>query len=65
MIGIHRYDADHEFIILLNLSKKHASFKIEEKYLTAKMLITNYPQGGSLVSKMIFRPYEARIYQVK
>lgn len=65
MIGIHRYDADHEFIILLNLSKKHATFKIEEQYLTAKMLMTNYPQGGSLVSKMIFRPYEARIYQVK
>lgn len=65
MIGIHRFDEEHEFIILLNLSKKHATFKAEASWTLAKMILTNYPQGGTMVEKMIFRPYEARIYQVK
>jgi glycosidase len=65
MIGIRRYDDHHEFIIYLNLSKKHARFIADESAIHAQMLMTNYPQGASLVSKMIFRPYEARIYQVK
>lgn len=65
IIAYRRFNEHHHFIVLLNLSAKVASFKCDEAWLEAKMVVSNRIHPGPLESKMVFAPYEARILQVK
>ncbi|MCP9766673.1 alpha-glucosidase [Lacihabitans sp. LS3-19] len=53
-----------KLLIVLNFSKNDASTKLDLKL--GKLLLNNYPSSTSVKSdKIILRPYEARIYEVK
>ena len=53
----------HRYLVLINLSKHSIQFPIDDAYIEGECLIANYPVGP-LVTKMVFRPYEARVYRV-
>lgn len=57
-VGLNRY------FVFINLSKHNISFPIDEGVLRGICVISNYPVSP-LMSKMVFRPYEARVYKVK
>lgn len=63
IIGIKRFNEnyDFEYIILINLSAKYASFKSESKWCDYSLVLSNYENISPLQEKMIFKPYECRI----
>lgn len=56
-VGINRY------LVLINLSKHVIHFPVNENFLSSECVIHNYPMSP-LMTKMVFRPYEARVYRV-
>lgn len=61
MIGIKRFNDKHEFIILINMSNKYASFKSEEDWRDMTLVLSNLNADQILLEKMVFAPYECRI----
>ena len=52
------------YLVLINLSKHNIHFPVEENILDCECLISNYSRTP-LMTKMVFRPFEARVYRVK
>jgi len=53
-----------KMLILLNFSQKNASTVTDKKL--GKLLINNYPTVQKVSgNKIVLRPYEARVYEVK
>lgn len=63
MLGIKRFDDKHAYLILMNLSNKYANFKCESEWLEMSLILTNLNNKAQLQEKMIFAPYEVRIYK--
>lgn len=62
LLAFERIGTQH-YLVLINLSKHSIHFPVAERVLDCECLISNYPQTP-LMSKMVFRPFEARVYRV-
>jgi len=65
IIGYIRKDDTKTFVILLNLSKQPATFNGQKAWIDGENLLCTYPTYGPMSSKMVFRPYEGRVIEVK
>lgn len=63
LLAFERVGLQH-YLVLINLSKHNIHFPVEENILDCECLISNYSRT-SLMTKMVFRPFEARVYRVK
>lgn len=63
LMAYRRYDENSEYLVLINLSNKFISFKLEQKYVNAKILLFSISLIN-LSSKMILRPYETIVIEV-
>ena len=63
LLAFERVGLQH-YLVLINLSKHNIHFPVEENILECECLISNYPLTP-LMAKMVFRPFEARVYRVK
>lgn len=63
LLAFERVGSQH-YLVLINLSKHNIHFPVEESILECECLISNYPLTP-LMAKMVFRPFEARVYRVK
>ena len=63
LLAFERVGSQH-YLVLINLSKHNIHFPVEESTLECECLISNYPLTP-LMAKMVFRPFEARVYRVK
>lgn len=53
----------HRYLVLINMSKHTIHFPVSENFINTECVISNY-SVGPLMAKMVFRPYEARVYRV-
>ena len=63
LLAFERVGLQH-YLVLINLSKHNIHFPVEENILDCECLISNYSRTP-LMTKMVFRPFEARVYRVK
>lgn len=63
LLAFERVGLQH-YLVLINLSKQNIHFPVEENILDCECLISNYSRTP-LMTKMVFRPFEARVYRVK
>ena len=63
LLAFERVGLQH-YLVLINLSKHNIHFPVAENVLDCECLISNYPLTP-LMTKMVFRPFEARVYRVK
>ena len=63
LLAFERVGSQH-YLVLINLSKHNIHFPVEENILDCECLISNYSLTP-LMTKMVFRPFEARVYRVK
>ena len=63
LLAFERVGLQH-YIVLINLSKHNIHFPVAENVLDCECLISNYSLTP-LMAKMVFRPFEARVYRVK
>ena len=63
LLAFERVGLQH-YIVLINLSKHNIHFPVAENVLDCECLISNYSRTP-LMAKMVFRPFEARVYRVK
>ena len=63
MLGIKRFDEKEMYIILMNMSDKYANFKTEENWREMDLILSNLENSSLLDEKMVFAPYEVRIYK--
>ena len=63
LLAFERVGLQH-YLVLINLSKHNIHFPVTENVLDCECLISNYPLTP-LMAKMVFRPFEARVYRVK
>jgi len=63
ILAFTREEDDEKLMVFINMSDKPALFKLNN---TLKMdtQLCNYPNYGPMVTKMVFRPYEARIVKL-
>lgn len=60
-----RRDDTKMLVILLNLSKQPATFNAKHEWVEGVNLFCTYPNCGPMNLKMVFRPYEGRVIEVK
>lgn len=65
IIAFERLDSAKNYIVLINLSHKVATFKAEKEWCLADVCLTNQVHYGPMVTKMVFAPYECRVLEVK
>ena len=63
LLAFERVGSQH-YLVLINLSKHNIHFPVAENVLDCECLISNYSLTP-LMAKMVFRPFEARVYRVK
>ncbi len=63
LLAFERVGLQH-YLVLINLSKHNIHFPVAENVLDCECLISNYSLTP-LMAKMVFRPFEARVYRVK
>ena len=63
LLAFERVGTQH-YLVLINLSKHNIHFPVAENVLDCECLISNYSLTP-LMAKMVFRPFEARVYRVK
>ena len=63
LLAFERVGLQH-YLVLINLSKHNIHFPVAENVLDCECLISNYSRTP-LMAKMVFRPFEARVYRVK
>lgn len=63
LLAFERVGFQH-YLVLINLSKHNIHFPVEENVLDCECLISNYSLTP-LMAKMVFRPFETRVYRVK
>lgn len=64
LLSFRRYNELSEYIVFINMSNKYINFKLNSKYLTSKIVLSNYSHP-LFDEKMILRQYEALVIQVK
>ena len=64
LLSFRRYNELSEYVVFINMSNKYINFKLNSKYLTSKIVLSNYSHP-LFDEKMILRPYEALVIQVK
>ncbi|MFB1050194.1 alpha-glucosidase [Paraliobacillus sp. JSM ZJ581] len=65
--GYTRTDHNQKYLILINLFDKQTTIQLSEDFIDQEdeLVLANYSVTNPLTSKLIFRPYEARVYHVK
>ncbi|NTW91471.1 MAG: alpha,alpha-phosphotrehalase, partial [Erysipelotrichaceae bacterium] len=64
LLSFSRYNELSEYIVFINMSNKYINFKLNSKYLTSRIVLSNYSHP-LFNEKMILRPYESIVIQVK
>ena len=64
LLSFRRYNELSEYVVFINMSNKYVNFKLNSKYLTSRIVLSNYTHP-LFNEKMILRPYEALVIQVK
>ncbi|CQR47907.1 Oligo-1,6-glucosidase [Paraliobacillus sp. PM-2] len=65
--GYTRSDQNEQFLILVNLFNKQTRIQLDQAFINKKfeLVLSNYGVCKTIDSVLNFRPYEARVYQVK
>ncbi len=63
LLAYTRSTAEETLVILINLAKHPATFKYPEGE-GSTLLLSNYPDRGPMMTKMVFAPYEVRILKL-
>ena len=64
LLSFRRYNEISEYVVFINMSDKYINFKLNSNYLISKIRLNNYT-FPLLNEKMIMRPYESIVIQVK
>lgn len=64
LLSFRRYNEISEYVVFINMSDKYINFKLNSNYLISKIRLNNY-NFPLLNEKMIMRPYESIVIQVK
>lgn len=64
LLSFRRYNEISEYVVFINMSDKYINFKLNSNYLISKIRLNNY-NFPLLNEKMIMRPYESIVLQVK
>jgi len=64
LLSFRRYNELSEYVVFINMSNKYINFKLNSKYLTSRIILSNYSHP-LFNEKMILRPYESIVIQVK
>jgi len=64
LLSFRRYNEISEYVVFINMSDKYINFKLNSNYLISKIRLNNY-NFPLLNEKMIIRPYESIVIQVK
>jgi len=64
LLSFRRYNEISEYVVFINMSDKYINFKLNSNYLMSKIRLNNY-NFPLLNEKMIMRPYESIVIQVK
>jgi oligo-1,6-glucosidase len=63
LLAYARSTAEETLVILINLAKHPTTFKYPEGE-GSTLLLSNYPDRGPMMTKMVFAPYEVRILKL-